>query len=591
MGVVSTESLPLGFRFRPTDEELINHYLRLKINGRHDEVQVIPEVDVCKWEPWDLPQLSVIKTDDPEWFFFCPRDRKYPNGHRSNRATDAGYWKATGKDRTIKSHRSSPSSNSSTHLIGMKKTLVFYRGRAPKGERTSWIMHEYRATEPDLDGTASGQAAYVLCRLFHKPDEKADSSKYDEVEPSGSSPNTVKSSPDDASSDLFQERLILDMQVCKQPAGIERWLTDKSDDVTSNSLLHVESCTSDVEDHLIEAAITEVYPTTGGHPMCHESRDGLDCKVFSPLVSQNHTEIGCPDSPFADDFGCDQKGMHFQDGTSEQDVSLTELLHVLQNHDAYPCKESTSEKFLYVGSRSMLPDQLHEGPAGNCNPRDWGAFGKAGEDMVIEQTLTCPRSFQSQAPIRDADSRLSNDVGASHDHYADPVSLGGDHQEGTGIKIHRRQASNRPGCENLAKQGTAARRFRLQVDSAPIANHDGKYSRAKGFSNEEQDERSVTTEDDEYSESSCTSDEPEGGSSSSESGISARKFKAGLALTNKEADEKDKVKWKKFLLRPPGDSSGTGSLTVYGVSMYLVMVLFILFVFLWKCPNFFALHI
>lgn len=72
---------------------------------------------------------------EKEWYFFSQRDRKYPTGLRTNRATEAGYWKTTGKDKEI--YRSGV-------LVGMKKTLVFYKGRAPKGEKSNWVMHEYR---------------------------------------------------------------------------------------------------------------------------------------------------------------------------------------------------------------------------------------------------------------------------------------------------------------------------------------------------------------------------------------------------------------------------------------------------------------
>jgi hypothetical protein len=78
-----------------------------------------------------------------EWFFYVPRDRKYRNGDRPNRVTASGYWKATGADRMIRGENNRP--------IGLKKTLVFYSGKAPKGVRSSWIMNEYRLPQPVAD--------------------------------------------------------------------------------------------------------------------------------------------------------------------------------------------------------------------------------------------------------------------------------------------------------------------------------------------------------------------------------------------------------------------------------------------------------
>ncbi|KAK6134554.1 hypothetical protein DH2020_031724 [Rehmannia glutinosa] len=127
------EALPPGFRFHPTDEELITYYLLKKVLDCNFTSRAIAEVDLNKCEPWHLPGKA--KMGEKEWYFFSLRDRKYPTGLRTNRATEAGYWKATGKDREIYSSKT-------CSLVGMKKTLVFYRGRAPKGEKSNWVMHE-----------------------------------------------------------------------------------------------------------------------------------------------------------------------------------------------------------------------------------------------------------------------------------------------------------------------------------------------------------------------------------------------------------------------------------------------------------------
>lgn len=78
-----------------------------------------------------------------EWYFFSFRDRKYSTGFRTNRATTAGYWKATGKDRMVMDP-------TKKEIVGMRKTLVFYRNRAPNGIKTGWIMHEFRIETPHM---------------------------------------------------------------------------------------------------------------------------------------------------------------------------------------------------------------------------------------------------------------------------------------------------------------------------------------------------------------------------------------------------------------------------------------------------------
>ncbi|MCH97340.1 NAC domain-containing protein [Trifolium medium] len=107
-----------GFRFHPTDVELVMYFLMRKIMGRKFPFDVIAELDI-----------------------YNPAGKKYSVGGRMNRATEIGYWKTTGKDRSIQHNN---------QLVGMIRTLVFHIGKAPKGDRTDWVMHEFRLEDKYL---------------------------------------------------------------------------------------------------------------------------------------------------------------------------------------------------------------------------------------------------------------------------------------------------------------------------------------------------------------------------------------------------------------------------------------------------------
>ncbi|CAL9093516.1 unnamed protein product [Musa textilis] len=174
-----------GFRFHPTDDELVGFYLRRKVEKKPLSVEIIKEVDIYKYDPWDLPSkltcrsywrssslmvelAEVITAGEKEWYFFCLRGRKYRNSIRPNRVTGSGFWKATGIDRPIH-----PAAGHAAACIGLKKSLVYYRGSAGKGTKTDWMMHEFR-----LPCSGSGKTTttpsmheaeiWTICRIFKR---------------------------------------------------------------------------------------------------------------------------------------------------------------------------------------------------------------------------------------------------------------------------------------------------------------------------------------------------------------------------------------------------------------------------------------
>nr|POE77168.1 nac domain-containing protein 41 [Quercus suber] len=104
-----------GYKFHSTDYDLIVHYLIKKILNQ------------------PLPCNRVVD-DENELLYRHPSERIAASGN--------GYWKAMGDDKEI---------NSKEIVVGYKKKFVFHRGNPLSGDKTNWIMKEYRITHPPIE--------------------------------------------------------------------------------------------------------------------------------------------------------------------------------------------------------------------------------------------------------------------------------------------------------------------------------------------------------------------------------------------------------------------------------------------------------
>ncbi|RAL54963.1 hypothetical protein DM860_013659 [Cuscuta australis] len=151
-GSGSGSNVPPGFRFHPTEEELVGYYLNRKVHSLKFDLDVIADVDLYRIEPWDIQDKCKLggHEEQKEWYFFSHKDRKYPTGSRTNRATAAGFWKATGRDKAVVAAKEEK-------MIGMRKTLVFYKVVQEEG----WVVcRAFKKPIPNNNRPVGGDGLY-----------------------------------------------------------------------------------------------------------------------------------------------------------------------------------------------------------------------------------------------------------------------------------------------------------------------------------------------------------------------------------------------------------------------------------------------
>uniref|UniRef100_A0A1S8AC70 NAC domain containing protein n=1 Tax=Citrus limon TaxID=2708 RepID=A0A1S8AC70_CITLI len=151
----------VGFRFYPTDEQIILLLTMKRRDPAGFSVRTIKEIDLYSFEPWELPCHSEIQSEEEVWYFFCEPCYKNAESKRVRRRTKEGYWKKTGRGSNIKRKYK-------TEVIGTKKILSFSRDdAAAEKDKTEWVIHEIAVeNSPDFEKD------FVVCRLERKREKK-----------------------------------------------------------------------------------------------------------------------------------------------------------------------------------------------------------------------------------------------------------------------------------------------------------------------------------------------------------------------------------------------------------------------------------
>ena len=121
--------MPIGYRFRPTDEELVVHYLKKKALNLPLPASVIPEFDVFQTDPWSLP--GDVK--EKRYFFSSRYGNDSNNKKRKRVVAGSGYWKPIGKEKPILA-------SGTNQVVGMRQALIFCERKPCTDTKPRWLL-------------------------------------------------------------------------------------------------------------------------------------------------------------------------------------------------------------------------------------------------------------------------------------------------------------------------------------------------------------------------------------------------------------------------------------------------------------------
>ncbi|KAL9362693.1 hypothetical protein Peur_045478 [Populus x canadensis] len=158
---------PVGWRFNPSDIELLDYYLRARKYGGGAICEgIFGDFDLYKYDPQDLPQDKVHRHCNGRMYIFTPIYKLHINGARKGkRNTPNGHWKMNSSPIPI-------IENNDGQTIGTRSSLVFFDKDKRK---TRWLMYEFRLVDPPQTIENEGMLDHcVLAVVYRSKEDRLD---------------------------------------------------------------------------------------------------------------------------------------------------------------------------------------------------------------------------------------------------------------------------------------------------------------------------------------------------------------------------------------------------------------------------------